>query len=94
MGNQDKQPGYPVFCEDLTMRSNSDYLVLMALFYTDCLFKPRVGMTVRENRQTRDPANAVSIPQLRYIYRDCGIYSVSMFFGLYFLIFFILRQSK
>ena len=42
----------------------------------------------------RDPANTVSIPQLRYIYRDCGIYSVSMFFCLYFLIFFILRQSN
>ena len=61
----------------------------------NCLFLVKIGCvlhddayTVRENRQT------VSIPQLRYIYRDCGIYSVSMFFGLYFLIFFILRQSK
>ena len=26
------------------MRGNSDYLGLTALFYTDCLFKPRAGM--------------------------------------------------
>ena len=28
----------------LTMRSNSDYLGLTAIFNTDCLFKPRAGM--------------------------------------------------
>ena len=34
------------------------------------------------------------IPQLRYIYRDCGIYSVFMFLRPLFFNFFILRQSK
>ena len=35
---------YPCKLAWISMRGNSDYIGLMALFYTDCLFKPRAGM--------------------------------------------------
>ena len=40
----------------------------------------RLSLTARSVRETAKRG----IPQLRYIYRDCGIYSVFSFFGLYF----------
>ena len=34
------------------MRSNSDYIGLTTIFYTDCLFKPKAGMILQGSQQS------------------------------------------
>ena len=51
------------------MRSNNNYLGLTALFYTDCLLKPRVGMILFYGRTCQITKSLFSLEFYRAFYK-------------------------
>ena len=69
-----------VIYKQMTMRSNSYIFQKFGHGQSKILYIIFIYMLHEQSGKTAKRG----IPQLRYIYRDCGIYSVFLFFGLYF----------